>query len=655
MTDSQHIPQDDEPQQDVKETPVAESAPDEEPAAVKPESQPIPPAASEDVSSSAGEPIVEAQSRTAEPSSKQKKQKPKGLGPRWGYLISRGTIIALVWAFFAFLFDPLLRMGAITAGQQAAQAKVDIEGLDTELFPPRVNLTSVAVANSKEPGTNLVEFAELTGDVDGMALLRGSYVIDKATVTGLTWGTERDDSGLLDDTEVPEEEDEGEGVDFEKLGRDWAQGVFERAKLEYDPRNLESVRLADQLEDEWKHDFDDLESRAKTIEDQYKQLEDLIKLAKGGNPLKKIEVYRKVAQDGKRLLNDVQLVRIDLQKLPGKATNDLGDLNEARKRDQEEIKRKVNELIVDQDKLSEFLLGPELHHKVKTTLSWVKWANRTADQFKSDPKPEHMRGEDVLFHRDEELPKYLARLINVDGNGRIGDDDLWVEGTIADVCSDPILYGKPTVIRMKGRGEAIVDFKGELDRTTAIPQNEVDLVYDLDSPTTQRLGDSDSLEIEVQAESTQWRVDVTTVGEELSGKLFLTQQPVLLTPHVKEGVDEAIVRVIHASVQTIDRVEASVALSGTLDRPKLKLSTNLGPAIANGVKRGLGNEMSAQKDAMVAQLNQRLNARDQKLRGMFNERYSEIFKDLNGKQDLLRNLTPTIATERGFDPTKLFR
>ena len=28
---------------------------------------------------------------------------------------------------------------------------------------------------------------------------------------------------------------------------------------------------------------------------------------------------------------------------------------------------------------------------------------------------------------------------------------------------------------------------------------------------------------------------------------------------------------------------------------------------------------------------------------------------LNGKQDLLRNLTPTIATERGFDPTKLFR
>jgi uncharacterized protein (TIGR03545 family) len=584
---------------------------------------------------------------------KPEKRKQPGLGPRWSYLITRGLVVATVWAFFAFLFDPLLRTGAITGGQKAAQAKVEIGGLATVLFPPRVHLESVAVANAKKPGTNLVQFESLEGDVDGMALLRGSYVIDKATVTGLTWGTERADSGLLDGIEPPAEE-EGEGIDFERLGKDWAKDVFERAKLEYDPRNLESVRLADQLEDQWKNDFEDLESRAKQIDQQYKALEDLVKLAKGGNPLKKLETYKRVADDGRRLLQNVQQVRLDLQQLPPKATSDLGQLNEARKRDQEEIKRKVNELIVDPDKLSEFLLGPELHHKVSTALSWVQWANRTVGHFKSDPKPERMRGEDILFHRDVQLPKYLTRLINVSGHGLIGDDELQIEGTIADVSSDPVLYGKPTVIRMKGRGEAAVQMKGVLDRTTETPVNEVDLEYELASTTTQRLGDDDSLAIDVEAQSTEWTVHLKTNGDELSGTILLVQKPVQLTPHVKEGVDEAVVRIIGASVQNIDRVEAMVALSGTLKKPRLKLSTNLGPAIANGVKRGLGDEVSAQKEALIAQLNERVQAKDQKLRGMFNERYKDIFSDLNGKQNLIQGLMPNVA-DKGFDPTKLFR
>ena len=596
---------------------------------------------------------TEAEDGDASNDKKTEKKKPPGFGPRWSYLITRGLVVAVVWAFFTFLFDPLLRTGAITGGQKAAQAKVEIAGLTTTLFPPTVHLESVAVANAKKPMTNLVEFESLEGDVDGMALLRGSYVIDKATVSGLTWSTQRAESGLLEGVELPPEE-EGEGIDFEKLGKDWAKDVFERAKLEYDPRNLESVRLADRLEDEWKSDFEDLETRAKQIDQQYKALEDLVKLAKGGNPLKKLETYKKVADDGRRLLQNVQQVRLDLQQLPPKATTDLGQLNEARQRDQEEIKRKVNELIVDPDKLSEFLLGPELHHKVSTALSWVQWANRTAGHFKSDPKPERMRGEDVLFHRDVELPKYLTRLINVSGHGLIGGDELQIEGTIADVSSDPVLYGKPTVVRMKGSGEAAVQMKGVLDRTIDTPINEVDLEYVLDSATTQRLGDDDSLAIDVAADKTEWTVHLTTTGDDLSGTVLLEQKPVRLTPFVKEGVDDAVVRVIGASVQNIDRVEATVALSGTLKKPKLKLSTNLGPAIANGVKRGLGNEVSAQKEALIAQLNERVQAQDQKLRSMFNERYKDIFADLNGKQNLIQGLMPNVA-DKGFDPRKLFR
>lgn len=584
------------------------------------------------------------------------KKKSPGLGPRWSYILTRGTVIALVWAFFAFAFDPLIRFGAITAGQNAVGAKVDVAHLSTTLFPPTVHISEVEVANAKKPGTNLVAFGSMTSDVDGMALLKGLYVVDKATVAGITWGTQRDDDGLLPGVD-PAEEDESE-ADFGKLedmGKQWAEGLLDRAKLEYDPRNLESVRLADQLEDEWKNDFEGLETRIKGIDAKYEQLEDLFKLAKGGNPLKKIDTYRKVAEEGTRLLRTVDTVRNELKRLPPKATVDLGDLNEARKRDQEEIKRKVNELVVDGEKLSEFLLGPELNHRVKNTLAWLQWTNRTVDQFKSDPKPERLRGEDVLFHREVELPKYLVRLIDVTGGGEIGGDELAIEGTIADVSSDPQLYGKPTIVRMSGRGDADVRMKAVLDRTTDMPENEIDLKYELSRPVSSRLGDEKSLIVEVQAESTEWTVRVRTEGEVLSGTILMTQKPVLLTAHLKEGTDDALQRILEASVKQIDKVEATVTLSGTIRKPRMKIRTNLGPAIANGVKQGLGNEVSAQKDALIAKFDSEMGARNNQLVEMFRGKYKDVFSQLDSRQTNIQSLIPKLGSKSGFDPTKLFR
>lgn len=581
------------------------------------------------------------------------RKKPKRLGPRWSYLITRGTVVAVVWAFFAFLFDPLIRQGLITAGQQVARARVDIDALHTRLFPPEISLTGVAVANARKPGTNLIQFESLTADVDGLALSRGAYVINRAVVTGVTWDTQRSDSGLLPDAE-PAEESESDSPDFSKYGRDWAKGVFERARLEYDPRHLESVRLADRLEDEWKREFAELESRARRIDEQYQELEDLLKVARGGNPLKKLETYRRVAEDSRQLLQNVELVRRDLQQMPSRATGDLGALNEARKRDQQEIKRKVKELVVDPDRLSEFLLGPELHHQVSTALSWLRWANRTTDSFRGRKQPNRQRGEDVLFPRDEQLPDWLIRLTEFSGSGRIAGDDLWIEGTVTDVSSDPVLHGRPSIIRVQGRGTAAVQLKGVLDRTAEVPRNEFDLTCEFDSESAQQLGDPESLAIDVAAEQTRWTVRLRTTGDELSGRVVLIQEPVKLTPQVSAEADEAIRRILNAAVADIDRVEAEAALSGTLTRPQIRLSTSLGPAIANGVRRGLGREVSAQQDALVAELNQRMQERDQKLRGLFNDRYRKLFADLNGKQDLIRNLMPNVA-DRRLDPGKLFR
>lgn len=591
---------------------------------------------------------------TAEDGKKKKKEKKlPGLGPRWSYILTRGIVVASVWAFFAFAFDPILRYSAITAGQQTVQAKVEIATLETSFFPPRISITNVAAANRNKPGTNILEFESMNGDIDGQALMHGSYVLDKAVVNGLTWNTPRDDDGLLPDSPPP---DESEGPGFsdqlEKYGKEWANDIFDRAKQEYDPRNLESVRLAQKLEVEWKTDFDGLEARIKNVDAAGRQLKQLVDQSKRMNPIERVEAYRKIANDGSRLLREVSDIRDDLKVLPKKAEGDLGDLDEARKRDQAEIKRKVEELVVDGDKLSEFLLGPTVHQRIKKTLAWLDWGSKQASKFSDTPKPERQRGDDVFFPLDNPLPDYLARLVEVTGQGEIGGDQMAVQGTITDVSSDPQLYGKPTVIRMNGRGEADVQMKAELDRTQDVPTNILDVAYVLDQPTTSQLGDDDSLIVEVRAGSTRWNVHIETIGDQLSGTVAMLQAPVLLIPEVKAD-DETLGRLIAASMKNIDRIDATVELSGTIKKPKLKLKTNLGETISNGVKEGFGREISAQKEALIAKLDTQINEKQNGLVGMFRGKYGDIFEQLNLRQSVIQDMLPKVAG-RQLDPTKLF-
>lgn len=128
---------------------------------------------------------------------------------RWTYLLPRAILIGLVWAFFHYGFDPVLRRGMIYSGQRAARAKVEIAGLQTTFFAPTVKASNVQIADRKHPGTNLVEFADLHAKIEGLPLLKRSYIVEEASVAGLQWGTQRADSGLLpgEEPDLSEESD----------------------------------------------------------------------------------------------------------------------------------------------------------------------------------------------------------------------------------------------------------------------------------------------------------------------------------------------------------------------------------------------------------------------------------------------------------------
>jgi uncharacterized protein (TIGR03545 family) len=599
---------------------------------------------------------VEATSEDEE----QKEKKKPGLGPRWSYIITRCLVVAIVWAFFAFLFDPIVRFGAVESAQRVAGAKVDVVEFSTKFFPPQIHVGHLAVANRNEPMTNLVEFASMSGDVDGLALMKKSYILNKATITGLRWGTERTESGALADVDHPKDEKDGESELLGKLedaGKEWAKGLLDRAEMKYDPKNLETYVLADQLEDEWKTDFDDLELRAKSVEARVKKLKELFNAAKR-DPLRNLANIDQIVKDGVRLKAQLQDIRTDVGRLPPKAQLDVNALNDARKRDTERIQREIKELILDETKLSEFLLGPETHHRVAQAMSWLKWTDDRVDRMKTT-KPERTRGEDIAFNDRNPLPRFLARLIEVTGEGEIAGDHLQIQGTISDVTDNPVLHGKPTIVRLEGTGEAAVKLHATIDRTKELPSNELNLSYNLPHATDDTLGDDDTFAVVVHANSTEWTVNLRTVDRELHGTIVLKQKPVRLEARLKEGADERLRQVVEESVASVDEIQATVTLSGTVDDPKWKLRTTLGRQISRGVQRGMNNALTAEKTKLVAKLDGELKGRQEQFLGKLNGRYGDITKQLKLNDQILNEVNASQLIQRvsggKFDPTKLFR
>ena len=232
---------------------------------------------------------------------------------RWSYILPRAILLSLMWSFFHYGFDPLLRRGVVYSGQRAARAKVEIAELSTTFFAPMLSANNVRVANRKQPGTNLAEFTNLHAKLETQPLLKKSFIVEEASVSGLKWDTKRADSGLLPGDQ-PDESQDSSSQTLDKVkqellarGKDWLAGLVDRAKLDFDPNQFESVRLGQELEGRWPKEFGRYEDQLNALKREIDQLRKSVK-GKGSNELENVDRYAHTAQEAERLLHDLEQV-----------------------------------------------------------------------------------------------------------------------------------------------------------------------------------------------------------------------------------------------------------------------------------------------------------------------------------------------------------
>lgn len=574
---------------------------------------------------------------------------------RRSYLIPRLVLLALVWAFFFFAFDPLLKWGMIKGIEKGAKAKAEIASLHTTFLHPSLKITGFAVADSKDVYRNLVEFSELAFSAESAPLLEKKLVVDNASLSGLRFGTARKTSGKLAFVkEEPSPLVDALTAESKNFVMERASDVKAGAAADYkvSPDDLESVKLAKQLEEDYNKDYKNIAERVnpKKYQDGLDALKARYEKAKGeGNFVKQAKDYADIAKDVKKLTSDFNKDKADAEAALAKAKDAFKAVDEARKKDVSDVMAKMKLPSLDTQSLARMLAGPVIAEKTAQGMKWMNLARKyMPDNTKGVLKNEARRGREVHFPKEKSYPTFLVRRLSL--SGELGAaDPLTYSGTIEGLTTQPKVYGRPATATVKGaKGARRLDFKASLDATGAEIRTDSKLLYTGMPVKELKLGSPSSFMVEITGATGAFEGALKTAGEQLDGKASVRLTGASFKPQADSIKAAPLRSAVEASFSGLSSALIETGVSGTLKDPKLAINTDLANALSKAFTGAMGAEVKKAQDEAQKKIDEALKPYRSKLDGLAASKQAELggkLNDLQGKlgasgDGLLKNLAP---------------
>lgn len=584
---------------------------------------------------------------------------------RLGYLVPR--LLALVVLLLATEIGSgwALKWAATGAGQEMVGAKVEIGASKVSLLRTSASLAGVRIANPNRPMENLLEAERIDLDFDSGALTHRSAVA-RGAVRGLRFGTPRDESGALDPKDPAEA---GGAAPVWLAGAQQAAGdAAERwiadleSKLTGEADEFESVRLAEELSEEWPAKWRELREEADAIEADFKAIKQQATDARR-NPLRYADFIREAPAQGAELQARLAELADEVKRLPQLAQADRQRIEAARRADQRHLRERLSADQLDADSLTSQLLGEEVTGAVQQLVGWVRWARELAPTKQPDQRLSPAeRGTNVRFVGVRPRPALLLTELQFDGVTQLLGRGVELRGRLTDYCSMPSAHGEPLRIVAEAAGAAPMRIEATLDRRTGEPVDTLLARCERLPLPGGKLGKESKLAVRLAPTTAVVAMDLRVEGERLTGRVNMQHENVGLEPVVGPHAGAVAQRFggsLQRSLAAIDRAETTVLLGGNLDRPTTELRSDLGQSLATalqGAAAGVAQaEVQKRFDAGQKQVDQRLAEFEARL----NEAAADLTERLSGPRKELESLASTWLPggfpTRGFSIEQLGR
>lgn len=584
-------------------------------------------------------------------------------------------LMGIGWWLYA---DTLVERGVEATGASLTGARVDVGSADVRPLDGVVRLNGLQVANPDRPMKNLFEAEEISAELMLEPLLQRKIVIERLNVTGVRFGTDRETSGVLENPD-PEAGQLwrnvnawADQIDIPQLSLESLAGTVRTEAISAD--SLATVQYArrvatraDSMRAAWQTQIEELDPRPRID-----SLATVVQRIEAFRPtLLNAPQVPGLVRDGRSALQSLTRLESEVQALDQRVRDGMSSLAinqetlaDLRARDFAYARSLLDIPALDAPTISPALFGG-------TALVWLKpvlfWAQRAEDFLppgldpRRRPGPTRARAEGTTFNFREgaEWPAFLLQegelSMSIGGAGAAAGS---YTARLQDLTSAPSLLGRPMELTL-GRAEAVqgphaITLAAVLDHTSDVLRDSVDLSmagFGLPRVAIDAFGGSLDLGQgqaafnvvrtgDLIAARMRWASDdVSWIGAAGSPATPAGATDSTMAPADSTGVPRATVPIVNAlpealreiqgevgspqwarslvtqTLAGLGRVELTMALEGTLRSPDLRVSSNLGAAVAESLRREVGREVAAAEARVRAEVEAQIQPLVQDARG----------------------------------------
>jgi|GEM_PF-1077633 len=528
---------------------------------------------------------------------------------RWRFLIVRLVIVIAFLTLVRYTASPVAHWIAVRTLQGATGAKVELGETEIGLFPLRLSLRDLKIADPRKEMRNLLEFEQALLAIDGKALLHRRYELAAAKLSGVRIGAARTSSGFLEpqaDTEVEESSEPS-------VISQWCERIGEDLKDQAEGfgASLETVQQADRIRRYWEAEYSRLRQTAKQVEDDIRTIKTVSKQIE--NPLRDLPAIQESLRRAEQIKLQLIAIREKLDSLPVQVRGDIGQLRIAKENDRQRIRQMIPfDLQQKGVKVAPELLQKIVQQQLEEVRGYLESGRSIAEATVVSPKQPRERG--ICVELGQSLgPWWLIRRCEIDGFLSINDQQYRMVGMLEHLTSDHSRREHPFHARLRLNGPRLVrvDFYRHYPQAGGV-ENDADRIRDqlkihwpqLDLPQ-QKLGDRDELALVMAGGKLEVWVEIESVGKQLTGRLVSRQQETQLDLVAKPKLERnVVIQSLRRSLAEIHDIEVDARFTGTWRDMDLHIATNLTEHLSEGLRIAAAESLEAVRQKLVANLEQ---------------------------------------------------
>lgn len=576
------------------------------------------------------------------------------------------TFLVIIVLGIYFFSDNIIKNSLISAGEQAAQAKVEISDTNLSFFPLGLTIHNLKIADKDQPMRNLIEINSLNAKLQFSSLLKKKIIIDDIAVLSVSTGTKRKYSGALSKKKlrkrnknenhkktsstgtekiIPEKENvskEKSSFDLSSLTQNVdATELLDKKELHMTKASSELQSLIKKKQTYWENEIKNFDISEQQSELQ-SQTNDLSSLSLSSlDDLKTLpETYKSISSITKGYQNLLNLISEKQSQLNADIkhiNNGYQDLSTARDKDYKESLAELNVNHASPSRIGAALLGRSFTNKIEIIIEKLASIRSMLPKLSSN-KPtaqNRLRGQDIHFKLTKKaLPFLWIKKVSFSGEG-----NLLLNGKISNITSHQDLINEITTIYLEGQHKSHKNHTFKIEGMANFMNLNpiVNLTYAAQktpiSPFSLLKGDSP---LTISGGHYNTLLQIKLNQNLIDGEMVIDAYEIK-TKEKRAQNDLSTIGLVSNSLKTLSPLTIETEFSGSVFSPKFSINSNLDSHLSKEINRLAKQKVSDLSSSIKSQLDKELKNQEKvieplmssfsKLQNSFTSTSSSVSKD----------------------------